>query len=69
MRNQSCPRNEEAIGCNITCSDDCEDHKFSINECESHGKSDLHTISLNVDSSDTKKRKFLVDAGAEISII
>jgi len=45
MRNQSCPRNEEAIGCNITCSDDCEDHKFSINQCESHGKSDLDRIS------------------------
>ena len=60
---------EEAIGCNLTCRDDCEDHKFSINQCESHGKSDLDTISLNIDSRDTKKVKFLIDTGAEISII
>ena len=46
-----------------------EDHKFSINQCESRGKSDLDTISLNVDSRHTKKLKFLVDTGAEISII
>ena len=60
---------EKAIGCNITCRDDCEDYKFSINQCESHGKSDLDTISLNIDSRDTKKVKFLIDTGAEISII
>ena len=60
---------EWAIGCNITCRDDCEGHKFSINQCESHGKSDLDTISLNVDSRDTKELKFLVDTGVEISII
>jgi hypothetical protein len=28
---------EVAIGCNITCSDDCEGHKFSTNKCESQG--------------------------------
>ena len=60
---------EEAIGCNITCTDDCEDHKFSVNQCDSRRKSDLDTISLNVDSRDTKILKFLVDSGAEISII
>jgi hypothetical protein len=60
---------EKAIGCNITCRDDCEDYKFSINQCESHGKSDVYTINLNVESRDTKKLKFLVDTGAEISLI
>jgi hypothetical protein len=60
---------EKAIGCNITCRDDCENYKFSINQCERHGKSDPDTISLNVDSRDTKKLKFLIDTGAEISII
>jgi hypothetical protein len=60
---------EKAIGCNITCRDECEDYKFSINQCESHGKSDLDTISLNVDSRDTKKLKFLIDTGAEISMV
>jgi hypothetical protein len=60
---------EKAIGCNITCRDDCGEYKFSINQCESHVKSDLDTISLNVDTRDTKKLKFLIDTGAEISII
>ena len=60
---------EKAIGCNITCRDDCEDYKFSTNQCESHGKSDLDTIFLNVDSRDTKKLKFLIDTGAEISTL
>jgi hypothetical protein len=32
-------------------------------------KSDLDTISLNIDSRDTRKLKFLIDTGAEISII
>ena len=32
-------------------------------------KSDLDTISLNVDTRDVKKLKFLIDTGAEISII
>ena len=54
-------QDEKAIGCNITCRDDCEGYKFSINQCGSHGKSDLDTISLNVDARDTKKLKFLID--------
>ena len=32
-------------------------------------KSDLDTISLNVDTRDVKKLKFLIDTGAEISVI
>ena len=32
-------------------------------------KSNLDTISLNVNTRDVKKLKFLIDAGAEISII
>jgi hypothetical protein len=43
--------------------------RFSINQCESHMKSDLATVSLNRDSMDTRKLKFLIDKGAEISII
>jgi hypothetical protein len=58
---------EEAIGCNITCRNYCEAHTF--NQCETQGKSDLDTIYLNVDSRDTKKLKFLVNTGNEISII
>jgi hypothetical protein len=44
-------------------------YKFSINQCESHVRSGLDTISLSIDSRDTRKLKFLVDTGAEISII
>jgi len=43
---------EKAIGCNITCRDDYKEYKFNINQCESHVKSDLDTISLNVDTRD-----------------
>jgi hypothetical protein len=46
-----------------------ECYKFSINHCESHVKSGLDTISLSIDSRDLRKLKFLVDTGAEISII
>jgi len=44
-------------------------HEFSINQCESHARSDLDMISLNNDSTELKKLKFLIDTGAEISII
>ena len=60
---------EEALGCKLICRDDYEGYKFSINQCESHLKSDLDTISLNVNTRDVKKLKFLIDTGAEISII
>jgi hypothetical protein len=46
-----------------------ESQKFSVNQRESHIKSDLDTISLNISSRDTRKLKFLIDTGAEISII
>jgi hypothetical protein len=59
----------EAIGFKLFCMDGYGSHKFSINQCESHIKSDLDTISLSIDSRDTRKLKFLIDTGAEISII
>ena len=60
---------KKTVGCNSTCMDEYESHRFSINQCESHVKSDLDMISLNIDSRDTRKLKFLVDTGAEILII
>jgi hypothetical protein len=54
---------------NTFCRDENEGRKFSINQCESHGKSDLDTITLYIDSWDSRKLKFLIDTGAEISII
>jgi hypothetical protein len=59
----------EAIGCKLLCIDEYESHRFSVNQSESHIKLDLDTISLNIGSRDTKKLKFLLDTGAEISII
>jgi hypothetical protein len=32
---------KETLGCNLNCRDDYEKYKFSINQCESHVKSDL----------------------------
>ena len=49
--------------------DENESHTFSINQRESHVKSDIDTISLRIYSRDTRKLKFLIDTGAEISII
>jgi hypothetical protein len=60
---------QKALGCTLNFRDDYEKYKFSINQCESHVKSDLDTIYLNVNTSDAKKLKFLIDTGAEISII
>ena len=40
-----------------------------MNQCESHVKSDLDTISLSIDSRDARKLKILIDTGAEVSII
>jgi len=36
---------KKTVGCNLTCMDEYESHKFSVNQCESHVKSDLDTIS------------------------
>ena len=60
---------EKIVGCNLTCMEECKSHKFRVNQCESHVKSDLDTISLSIDSRDNRKLKFLIDTGAEISII
>jgi hypothetical protein len=61
----------EAVGCNITCRDEGKTHrfridpgeryKFRINQCESHVRSGLDTISLSIDARDTRKLKLLVD--------
>jgi hypothetical protein len=51
---------EKTVGCNLTCMDAGEGPRFSINQCESHVKSDLATVSLNIDSRDTRKLKFLI---------
>jgi hypothetical protein len=60
---------KRVVGCNLTCMDEYESHRFSVNQCESHMKSDLDTISLSIDSRDARKLKFLIDTGAKISII
>jgi len=60
---------KKVVGCNSTCMDEYESHRFSVNQCESHVKSDLDTISLSIDSRDARKLKFLIDTGSEISII
>ena len=46
-----------------------ERYMFSINQSESHVSSGLDTISLSIDSTDSRKLKFLIDTGAEISVI
>jgi len=60
---------KKTVGCNLTCMNAYESHRFSLNQCESHVKSDLDTISLSISSRDTRKLKFLTNTGAEISII
>jgi hypothetical protein len=54
---------------NTFCINENEGRKFSISQCESHGKSDMDRISLYFDSRDSRKLKFLIDTGTEISII
>jgi len=46
-----------------------EGPSFRVNQCESHVKSDLDTISLSIDSRDARKLKFLIGTEAEISLI
>ena len=57
------------IRCNLNYRNDYENCKFYIHQCESHVKSELDTIYLNVNARDAKKLKFLIYTGAEISII
>jgi hypothetical protein len=70
--------NKETVGSNNICMEEKnhqfgtnrgERYKCSINQCESHVRSGLDTKSLSIDSRDSRKLKFLVDTGAEISII
>ena len=60
---------QETLGCDLNCRDNHGKYKFIMNYCENHRKSDLDTISLKLDSRDSKEVKFLIDTGAEISII
>jgi hypothetical protein len=43
--------------------------RIAINECEEHFQSKLDTVTLRVDVGKTGKLKFLIDTGAEISIV
>jgi hypothetical protein len=49
--------------------DEYKGHKFNTNQCESHAKSNLDTISLSIDSRDARELKFLINTGAEIPVI
>jgi hypothetical protein len=46
-----------------------ESPSFSVNQRESHVKSDLDTISLSIDSRDSRNLKCVIATGAEISLI
>jgi len=43
--------------------------RFTINECKKHHKSRLDTITIGVDFSVSGRLKFLIDTGAEISVV
>ena len=43
--------------------------QFSINECEKHCNSTLDTVTLRVNTGKLEKLTFLIDTGAEISIV
>jgi hypothetical protein len=60
---------QEILVCELNRRDNYEKYKFSVNHCENHMKSDLDTISLKINNRDSKKVKFLIDTGAEISLI
>ena len=60
---------QEILGCELNRRDNYEKYKFSVNHCENHMKSDLDTISLKINNRDSKEVKFLIDTGAEISLI
>jgi len=60
---------QEILGCELNSRDNYEKYKFSVNHCENHMKSDLDTISLKIHNRDSKEVKFLIDTGAEISLI
>ena len=43
--------------------------QFTINECKKRYKSRLDTVNIGTDLSRTEKLKFLIDTGAEISVV
>jgi hypothetical protein len=43
--------------------------QFTMNECKEHSKSRLDTVTTRVHLSNSEKLKFLIDTGAEISIV
>ena len=43
--------------------------QFAVNECEEHCRSGLDTVTVGVDLGRTEKLKFLIDTGAEISVV
>ena len=43
--------------------------QFTFDECERHSKSELDTVTIGVHLSKTEKMKFIIDTGAEISIV
>ena len=60
---------QQETGCDLNCRDNHGKYKFNMNYCENRRKSDLDTISLKIDGRVSKEVKFLIDTGAEISII
>ena len=43
--------------------------QFTVNECKEHYKSKLDTVTVKADLSKTGRLKFLIDTGAEISVV
>jgi hypothetical protein len=43
--------------------------QFTVNKCTDHDDTGLDTITINTDSSKSGKLKFLINTGAEISIV
>ena len=43
--------------------------QFTVNKCTDHDEMGLGTITIRTDSSETGKLKFLIDTGAEISVV
>jgi len=58
---------EQPDGCPPNQLEGCP--KFRINECKRHYKSELDTVTVRTDSSKTGQLKFLIDTGAEISVV
>ena len=58
MQPTNCP-GQEAIGCS----------PFKIHECKSHIRSNLDTIQLRADKGKENKLTFLLDTGADLSVI